>query len=148
MRLEYAVGDPLGQVTKRLFLEAQEELPVMSRLLGRTLSWVGYKARSFGCGLPAPCPNSRGSRQDSLGNCSFQLRAKGTEKSPRYYQHGPVRSENHLCTLVLVPDLRGHHLLCDTLTSSVTFQTPDVTKQSWKLKCPKERKRSVSGVRP
>lgn len=30
------------------------------------------------------------------------------------------------------------HLLCETLTSSVTFQTPEVTKQSWKLKCPEE----------
>lgn len=34
--------------------------------------------------------------------------------------------------------------LCDTLTSSVTFQTPEVTKQSWKLKCPEEEKEQVS----
>lgn len=28
------------------------------------------------------------------------------------------------------------YLLCDTLTSSATFHTPEVTKQSWKLRCP------------
>lgn len=32
------------------------------------------------------------------------------------------------------------HLLCDTLTSSATFHTPDVTKQSWKLRCPAQKK--------
>lgn len=37
--------------------------------------------------------------------------------------------------------------LCDTLTSSVTFQTPEVTKQSWKLKCPEEGKGQVSKSR-
>lgn len=29
--------------------------------------------------------------------------------------------------------------LCDTLTSSATFHTPEVTKQSWKLRCPVEK---------
>lgn len=28
------------------------------------------------------------------------------------------------------------HLLCDTRTNSATFHTPEVTKQSWKLRCP------------
>lgn len=37
------------------------------------------------------------------------------------------------------------YLLWDTLTSSVTFQTPDVTKQSWKLRCPEDRKRETLG---
>lgn len=32
------------------------------------------------------------------------------------------------------------YLLCDTLTSSVTLKTPDVTKLSWKPKCPGETK--------
>lgn len=32
------------------------------------------------------------------------------------------------------------YLLCDTLTSSVTLKTPDVTKLSWKPKCPEETK--------
>lgn len=31
------------------------------------------------------------------------------------------------------------HLLCDTLTSSATFHTPEVTKQSWKLRCPVQK---------
>lgn len=32
------------------------------------------------------------------------------------------------------------YLLCDTLTSSVTLKTPDVTKLSWKPKCPGRQK--------
>lgn len=32
--------------------------------------------------------------------------------------------------------------LCDTRTSSATFHTPEVTKQSWKLKCPGDKKRA------
>lgn len=37
--------------------------------------------------------------------------------------------------------IRGKlYLLCDTLTSSVTLKTPDVTKLSWKPKCPVETK--------
>lgn len=56
---------------------------MMYRLLERTLSWVGFpgwgiREESLVGGSLPPTPN-RGSRQDSLGNCSFQLRAKGTE---------------------------------------------------------------------
>ena len=36
------------------------------------------------------------------------------------------------------------YLLCDTLTSSVTLKTPDVTKLSWKPKCPVETKTEES----
>lgn len=61
---------------------------------------------------------------------------------PRPHQYGgPLRPKSHLLSPILVPVLEGRtHLLCDTLTSSVTFQTPEVTKQSWKLKCPKREK--------
>ena len=38
------------------------------------------------------------------------------------------------------------YLLWDTLTSSVTFQTPDVTKQSWKLRCPEGKKEGNVGT--
>lgn len=37
---------------------------------------------------------------------------------------------------VTVTERRGSDSLCDTRTSSATFHTPEVTKQSWKLKCP------------
>lgn len=38
------------------------------------------------------------------------------------------------------------YLLCDTLTSSVTLKTPDVTKLSWKPKCPEETKTKKQSV--
>ena len=38
------------------------------------------------------------------------------------------------------------YLLCDTLTSSVTLKTPDVTKLSWKPKCPGETKTKETEV--
>lgn len=38
------------------------------------------------------------------------------------------------------------YLLCDTLTSSVTLKTPDVTKLSWKPKCPVETKSEENQV--
>lgn len=36
-----------------------------------------------------------------------------------------------------------NYLLCDTLTSSATFHTPEVTKQSWKLRCPVQKMMSL-----
>lgn len=51
------------------------------------------------------------------------LRIKGKKKTPLELQkpHKPATKR---------------YLLCETLTSSVTLKTPDVTKLSWKPKCP------------
>lgn len=54
----------------------------------------------------------------------------------------PNRTMLHLFLFLFVSLLffcRCHYLLCDTLTSSATFHTPEVTKQSWKLRCPVQR---------
>lgn len=40
----------------------------------------------------------------------------------------------------------ARYSLCDTRTSSATFHTPDVTKQSWKLRCPVQRKKKKKNV--
>ncbi|TNN58264.1 hypothetical protein EYF80_031504 [Liparis tanakae] len=39
-------------------------------------------------------------------------------------------------------------LLCDTRTSSATFHTPEVTKQSWKLKWPGKRREGKRASEP
>jgi len=47
------------------------------------------------------------------------------------------------CNCFAVASLSLHqfyYLLCDTLTSSATFHTPEVTKQSWKFRCPEQKR--------
>lgn len=73
--------------------------------------------------------------------------------------HAPTSSRSHTtsvspCTpaLPLTPSPPRAppcpHLLWDTLTSSVTFQTPDVTKQSWKVRCPGDTAHGGHGGTP
>lgn len=74
------------------------------------------------------------------------LKTKDVMKGQAISRQIACTCPNHFRNTIATQHFCCLDLLCDTLTSSVTFQTPDVTKQSWKAKCPAKRRRDTDCI--